>query len=416
MEMQQLYQRNQQLAIPTTPNLDAVSIPTLPSPIAAQEAAAHAPPPPQPATGKKAGALAAAIVATTAAPKKKAFRSSQKIRFVIKPRDSDEDSRVVKVSVTDLSPDFEEGETRICNVIGQSDQHAVLAWRDASGNVRADISDLSMLPPKTLKQCKTATAMTGVGQEISSEIQTLAEEDFLKCGLRVPGGCVEGYVCTKKGSLFGKTCDATMAESLVLMATFWRQKNGLYMFRVRFEPLNTREPAEYLPLSDVDWLHPTQGRCRESPERLRECLHECLLGDSARRSFGNRTVAFKGAPSFMAAMMASSPQSEECAEALELTRLVVGAAGARDEVGNFIVCTNQQSAPWDEKSVHCLCHVELEGGVDRALVKKLDSRPRCLESKKYHAKSGGAKRSRGGGGNVKRTNTKKSMCAKEVVV
>jgi hypothetical protein len=130
-----------------------------------------------------------------------------------------------------------------------------------------------------------------------------------------------------------------------------------------------------------------RGRCREASAAR---LNDCLFGESSRRAFGNRTVAFEGAQKLIAGMMvASSSLPADCNGALGLMRQVVGAAETRD-IGRFVVCTNQQSDPWG-KSVQCLCHLELEGGVDSALLKKLDTRTRCLESKKPRGESGGKK-------------------------
>ena len=269
-----------------------------------------------------------------------------------------------------------------------------------------------MLPPKTLKAFKSASAMTGAGQHNAADAQTLRECDILKCGLKVPGGTsIEGYVCVKEGPLFGKTCDATMMQSLVLVVSYWRRSRN-YMFHVESELLDTSEPPAYLPLADVNWLSTARGRCRETNTAR---LNECLLGESSRRAFGNRTVAFGGVQKLIAGMMVASPLlTEDYNGALGLTRKVVGAAKTRD-IGRFVVCTNQQSAPWGT-SVQCFCHLELDGGVDSALLKKLDTRTRCLESMKPSGKSGGKKRSNSSSSKTDKTAKEQAKAAKLVVL
>jgi hypothetical protein len=218
-----------------------------------------------------------------------------------------------------------------------------------------------------------------------------------------------------------------MMQSLVLMVSYW-QRSRSYMFHAKSELLDTSEPPTYLPLSRVNFLDPVRGRCRETSTAR---LNECLFGESARRPFGNRTVAFGGVQKLIVGIMvAASSLPEECNGALGLMRKVVGAAETRD-IGKFVVCTNQQSAPWG-KSVQCLCHLELEGGVDSALVKKLDTRTRCLEAKKASSaaalltfsladgKSGGKKRSSSssssGGSKTTKTAKEQAKSTMKVVV
>jgi len=388
LRLQQQQQQQHQHGIITP------AIPEPPSPIAIQLACPYAVP---------AAAAPSAAAPSAASLKVKHSRSSKKKgRFIIKPSDSD-DPRAVKVSVTDLSPDFKPVATNVFHVLGYSTRNVVLARMGGDGTVRADIANIDMLPPKTVKEMKSATSKKGAGQKLATEVCAFTEDDFLECNLNVPGGSIPGYVCTKDGPLFGKTCDHEMMESLVLMVTYSRRSScGSYLFHVLSEVLAIGDPTFFLPLPQVNWLHPNRGRCRETNT---DRLSECLLHPSARRAFGNQPVRYVGSAKLVAGMMTASPSLlGDCKEALELMRLVVGAPVTR-KLGNFIVCTNQKSVPWD-KAILCLCHVELFGGEEAALVKRLDCN-RCRKSATPDAKSGGKKRSSSGGGGKKAKATKK---------
>jgi uncharacterized membrane protein YgcG len=369
------------------------NIPTLPGVDAAQNLT-PSPLPTQPPFTPLEHVLATAAAPVSAASSKARRKSASTMRmFQIESFPSPE-PRVVKVSVTDLIDGESVSAARVMIVIGIGGQHAALGWRTDHGDARVDIVDVSMLPGLTLKQIKSATALTGANQLRASEIEVLGYDDFEECNLNLPTGRMKGFVCIKTGPLYGTTCDATMMESLVLMVSFWKRNNGgAYMFHVKSEPLDFI--VNFISIDKISFLSKSRGRVRETNHSR---FRACMLGDLSRRPFGNRIVAFPGAGKLIAAMMdAAAADNTEIVSALELTRLVLGAGPTRD-IGSFVVCANQQSAKWGE-TVKCFCHVEFYGDT-KVKGKDLQTRTRCKEAHQRRSKSSngkGKKGPRGGG-------------------
>jgi len=327
-----------------------------------------------------AATAAAPVVAASSNVRLKS--ASTRGMFLIKPHPSPE-PRVVKVSVTDLVGGESLSAAQVMIVIGIAGEHAALGWRSDNGDGNADIVHISMLPGLTIKQVKSATRQTGANQLRASNKEALGYDDFEECILNVPTGRTKGFVCIKTGPLYGRTCDETMMESLVLMVSFWKRNNGgAYMFHVKSEPLDLA--AALIPVERISYLSKALGRIRETNHQR---FHACMQGEASRRPFGDRVVAFAGVGKLVAGMMdAAATDNNEIKSALELTRLVLGAKPTR-EIGSFVVCTNQQSEKWGE-SVTCFCHVELYGGT---AVKGKDQRTRCKEASKRRAKNGNGK-------------------------
>jgi hypothetical protein len=99
--------------------------------------------------------------------------SSQKSRFVLKYLAYVGNPPVVEVSVASLSADFDEGATLISCIIGQSARHAVLELLlGLETNVRTSRIFVCSLRRPLIKASKSASALTGAGQEFLSEVET----------------------------------------------------------------------------------------------------------------------------------------------------------------------------------------------------------------------------------------------------
>lgn len=321
------------------------------------------------------GAAAASGSSGSSGAAKRTPKARRLLSLQFEPSES---SRVVKVkvTVTHISNPVEE---TICTVIGMSSQGAALAYtRLSDGATCVYIADEKNLPQGIRKKIMKADSKIADRQP-PANAERLEESDFTACMLKRPsGGSTAGYVCTRKGPLFGVTCDSAMVTSLTHVG-FWRRLNQSYNYRVLSEALRLSDPPTFLPLQRVSRLCRTAGVVPGSVTN--EELHGILLAEGARRPFGDRPVSFKSAHELTHGLMHATTLTEGCLRgALRLTRDVLGST--QPDIGSFVVCANQETLPWI-KVRHCLCHMEL--GVSLRMEHDLLTRPRCTQRQREAA-------------------------------
>jgi hypothetical protein len=172
------------------------------------------------------GAAAASGSSGSSGAAKRTPKARRLLSLQFEPSES---SRVVKVkvTVTHISNPVEE---TICTVIGMSSQGAALAYtRLSDGATCVYIADEKILPQGIRKKIVKADSKIADRQP-PANAERLEESDFTACMLKRPsGGSTAGYVCTRKGPLFGVTCDSAMVTSLTHVG-FWRRLNQSYNY------------------------------------------------------------------------------------------------------------------------------------------------------------------------------------------